>query len=101
MKEATLKAAREIQSQLSELLSEENAKQVHSELDKLLQRADMGEDVTTEIQDLLGDYPTTQQWLKVWYQNNETGDFETKGYSPLAGDHTPPKPKGTPDDPEP
>lgn len=93
MKKATLKAAREIQSQLSELLSEENAKQVHSELDKLLQHADAGEDVTTEIQDLLGDYPTTQQWLKEWYQNNEIGDFETKGYSPLAGTYNPPPSK--------
>jgi len=98
MENKILSAATEIQSYLFDLLDKEQAEFVSQQLQTLLLKAKAGEDVDIDILDLLGDYPTTRQWIE--NKLHSMSLIENRGYSPVPGNHVPP-PVGDEDDPKP
>lgn len=97
-----LAAATAVKNELHNLLDAQQAEQMQIKLENLLTRMEKGENVRVEIIDLLGDYDTTENYFKA--QLAKLGyipDTETRSYTPLPGDHTPPKPLGSPSNPKP
>src|SRR6478672_5076123 len=79
--------AREIRSQLPELLREQ-AEAVDQTLAKLLEQAEAGEDVDYEIRILLGKHQATDTWKRDRLQGISLDSLDSvdKGFNSLAGD---------------
>lgn len=106
MDDKILSAATEIQTHLSELLKKKQAQLVSQQLRSLLAKAKKGEEVDVDILDLLGDYPTTQQWMEnrikeISSQAELAGKRDVRFFSLVPGNHTPPPPVDDKDDPKP
>jgi hypothetical protein len=96
--EKLINEAKNILPELPKLLGEK-AESVEKELRLLLARAEAGESIKQALRRLLRQHEETRIWMEKRVSPPADND---KGYSPLPGDHNPPKPhKGNKDDPEP
>lgn len=71
--------------QIAQKLVDRFPEEIDRELKLLIQRAEEGQDTTTEIIDLLSPYEDVLSWLleQIDLQNGQSG--RTRGYGPLAG----------------
>lgn len=97
--EDVLRAAREIQNQLPELLAD-NASLIHQPLLDLLTQADSGQDVDNQILELLASQESTRLWVAEFLKQEDkrpkeiTKDIITRGFSRPPGNISPPHGNG-------
>ena len=84
-----LDAAYTISFHLNELLDETETEAINKELDELLEKTLAGENVKTQIREVLKRNEKTRQWMHEFLNPSDDSRFSSEFYQPLPGEGKP------------